>query len=328
MQHVEAQSPALSVGFCGRHKVENMDRHQVACDYVPMSQPVWNPALNCYIGYVWSYDAKSWTPYMQSSNGIVNMSAVEASAKFMRRDRSRSPSLSSYYSSAGYSVSCSRRSRARSASSHSSMVSQSASEGSLASVISAQLERRRGHSNERRRGHSNERRRGHSNERRRGHSNERRRGHSNERRRGHSNERPRGHSNERRRCHSNERRRCHDPCNSKPRSSRRMPRDAWDCSPRRSRERGSRLELRSRQPSRDLQETRSFIGRGPPQNYLSRRGTRVFNSKRGFGGTKPSGRVKPKAHRKRGGRRVQARRAAARLAKEGASAFAAAGANE
>ena len=273
-----------------------MDRHQVACDYVPMSQPVWNPALNCYIGYVWSYDAKSWTPYMQSSNGIVNMSAVEASAKFMRRDRSRSPSLSSYYSSAGYSVSCSRRSRARSASSHSSMVSQSASEGSLASVISAQLERRRGHSNERRRGHSNERRRGHSNERRRG--------------------------------HSNERRRCHDPCNSKPRSSRRMPRDAWDCSPRRSRERGSRLELRSRQPSRDLQETRSFIGRGPPQNYLSRRGTRVFNSKRGFGGTKPSGRVKPKAHRKRGGRRVQARRAAARLAKEGASAFAAAGANE
>lgn len=292
-----------------------MDQNHVACGYVPMSRPVWNPALSCYVGYVWSYEAKMWTPYMQSSNGIVNMSVAEGSAKCLRRDRGRSPSLSSYCSSAGYSVSCSRRSRrsrARSASSHSSMVSQNASEGSSASVVLDQHERQRGYSNHRQRCHSDERRRGHSNERRRGHSNERRRCRSHERRCGQSNERRRGQA----------------PCSSQLTSARHMPRDVRDCSPRRSRERGSRLELRSRQPSRDLQESRRFGRRGPLQNDLSRRGTRVVNSKRGPGGAEPTGRVKPRAHRKRGGRRVQAKKAAARLAKEGASTFAAAGANE
>ena len=46
---------------------ENVMSGQVAssCAYIPASSPVWNPLMNCYTGYFWSYAANSWMPYME-----------------------------------------------------------------------------------------------------------------------------------------------------------------------------------------------------------------------------------------------------------------------
>lgn len=87
---------------------ENIMSGQVASSaYITASPPVWNPLMNCYTGYFWSYAANAWMPYMElapARNTRARSRSCDSSDSSDSSDSTYSYSYASSYTSSQSSV--------------------------------------------------------------------------------------------------------------------------------------------------------------------------------------------------------------------------------